>query len=118
MLTVRLIGVIEAKQQEKDGEWNRNDRLLAVASHAHTHAHIEDMEDLPPHLLDEIEEFFADYTRQRGKKFKTLKGSARRRRGRSSTGMAMFLRSIKRSWKDEVKSMGAGRGMAKLTASD
>ena len=40
VLTIRLIGAIEAKQQEKGGDWERNDRLLAVATHAHTHAHI------------------------------------------------------------------------------
>jgi inorganic pyrophosphatase len=37
VLTIRLIGAIEAKQQEKGGDWERNDRLLAVATHAHTH---------------------------------------------------------------------------------
>src|ERR1700693_2045514 len=46
VLTIRLIGAIEAKQQEKGGDWERNDRLLAVATHAHTHAHIEELDDL------------------------------------------------------------------------
>ena len=55
VLTIRLIGAIEAKQQEKGAGWERNDRLLAVATHAHTHAHIEELDDLRPHLLDEIE---------------------------------------------------------------
>jgi inorganic pyrophosphatase len=58
VLTIRLIGVIEAKQRQKGGSWIRNDRLLAVATHAHTHAHIDTLEDLRPRLLDEIEAFF------------------------------------------------------------
>src|SRR3978361_924603 len=40
VLTVRLIGVIEAEQRERNGECVRNDRLLAVATRARTHAHI------------------------------------------------------------------------------
>ena len=72
VLTVRLIGAIEAKQQEKYRDWERNDRLLAVATHAHTHTHIEDLDDLRPHLLDEVEEFFANYNHQRAKTFKPI----------------------------------------------
>ena len=51
VLTIRLIGVIEAQQREKGGDWERNDRL---------------------HLLDEIEAFFAQYNQQKGKAFKPL----------------------------------------------
>ena len=29
LVSIRLIGAIEAKQREKDGDWERNDRLLA-----------------------------------------------------------------------------------------
>ena len=72
VLTVRLIGVIEAKQREKGGEWIRNDRLLAVASHAHTHAHISHLDDLRPRLLDEIEAFFCQYNELHGKEFRPL----------------------------------------------
>ncbi len=72
VLAVRLIGAIEAEQREKDGKWERNDRLLAVASQSHTHAHVDDLDKLAPHLLDEIEQFFSNYTSQRGKRFKPL----------------------------------------------
>ena len=34
--TARLIGVI-VEQKEKGGRWERNDRFVAVATHAHTH---------------------------------------------------------------------------------
>ena len=61
VLTVRFLGVIEAEQQERDGERVRNDRLVAAATHAHTHEHITSIEDLPPHLLKEVEGFFAQY---------------------------------------------------------
>jgi inorganic pyrophosphatase len=46
--TVRLI-IIEAKQRRKCEDWFRNDRLLAVATHAHTQEHIQTIDDLRPH---------------------------------------------------------------------
>jgi inorganic pyrophosphatase len=73
VLTVRLIGAIEAEQREENSEWKRNDRLLAVATKSPTHAHIACLDDLRPRLLDEVEEFFANYTRQRGKMFNPLR---------------------------------------------
>jgi inorganic pyrophosphatase len=72
VLTVRLIGVIEAKQRRKGEPWIRNDRLLAVATHAHTHAHIETLDGLRPHLLDEIEAFFETYNALKEKEFKPI----------------------------------------------
>lgn len=72
VLTVRLIGVIEAKQRKKDEEWIRNDRLLAVATHAHTHQHVETLDDLRPHLVDEIEAFFQHYNEMKGSEFKPV----------------------------------------------
>ena len=81
VLTVGLIGAIEAEQREKDGEWERNDRLLAVACKSHLHAHVQDLDGLRPNLLEEIEAFFSYYNSQRGKKFKPL-----RRVGRSKAG--------------------------------
>ncbi len=41
VLTARLIGVIEAEQTEVDGTKFRNDRLIAVATHAHIHGEVE-----------------------------------------------------------------------------
>jgi inorganic pyrophosphatase len=72
LVSIRLVGAIEAKQQEKGGKWERNDRLLAISAQSHTHADIHDLDDLGSALLDEIEQFFANYTNQRGKSFKPI----------------------------------------------
>jgi inorganic pyrophosphatase len=72
VLTVRLIGVIEAKQRAKGQAWIRNDRLLAVATHAHTHQHIEALDDLRPHLVDESEAFFQHYNEMKGSEFQPI----------------------------------------------
>ena len=72
VLTIRLIGVIEAEQRESDDQWVRNDRVLAVATHAHTHDHVHSLDDLRPGLVEEIEAFFGHYNEMRGKVFKPV----------------------------------------------
>jgi inorganic pyrophosphatase len=68
----RVIGALEAKQRASGGKWIRNDRLFAVAKHAHTHQHIKSIDDLRPHMVEEIQEFFIDYNRMREREFKPL----------------------------------------------
>src|SRR5690349_13911026 len=93
VLTIRLIGAIEAMQREKGGDWYRYDRLLAVATHAHTHAHSEGLDDLRPRLLDEIEAFFAHYNQQKGKTFKPVnRCGPKKARKIIDHGMAVFLK--------------------------
>jgi inorganic pyrophosphatase len=80
VVTVRLIGVIEAAQTEQKrggkGKRIRNDRLIAVASHAHSREHVQKISDLPKQVLEEIEGFFGFYNDAHGKRFEPL-----RRRG-------------------------------------
>ena len=91
LLTARLIGVIEAEQRERSGECVRNDRLLAVATRARTHAHIHVAEDLRPDLLAEVEEFFAHYNRLSGKEFTPIRrGGAEEARKVLENGIAAF----------------------------
>jgi inorganic pyrophosphatase len=69
LLVARLIGGIEAEQSQ-DGKTFRNDRLLAVAAASRTYEGVHDLADVPKNRLDEIEQFFVDYNRLRGRKFK------------------------------------------------
>jgi len=64
----RLIGVIEAEQTE-DRHTERNDRLLAVASHSVIHRSIRDVHDLNADLVKQIEHFFVSYHAAKGKIF-------------------------------------------------
>lgn len=70
LISARLIGVIEADQTERDGRTTRNNRLLAVATRAHTHADVKTIEDLRPKMVDEIEHFFISYNQTKEKTFK------------------------------------------------
>lgn len=61
LVRARLLGVIEAEQQEKDREPERNDRILATADCSKVHEDAHDIGDLPERLLDEIELFFQSF---------------------------------------------------------
>jgi inorganic pyrophosphatase len=70
VVPVRLIGIIEADQTERDETTVRNDRLLAVATEAAAYEGMKSLKELSKPLLHEIEQFFVNYNRMRGKKFK------------------------------------------------
>ena len=78
----RIIGVIEGEQEEKHGKKERNDRLLAVQCDSHFYSDITHVKALPKQLLKEIGEFFVNYHRLDGGKFRILgtrgPGEARR----------------------------------------
>jgi len=69
LIEVRVIGVIKAEQME-DGKTESNDRLLGVAVHSYDHEDLESINDVSKTLLDQVEQFFISYNKQRGKKFK------------------------------------------------
>jgi inorganic pyrophosphatase len=71
-LMARLIGVIEGEQTSPKTAPVRNDRLVAVAETAHAYANFRKLRDMPEQTLREIEEFFVNYHRLQGKRFKLL----------------------------------------------
>ena len=80
VVTARLIGVLEISQRsEKQMRWQRNDRFFAVATHAHDHGHLKTLDDLRPHMLDEIESFFTHYAGLNGKQLEVLARKGPRR---------------------------------------
>ncbi len=69
LIDVRIIGVIMAEQIE-DGKTESNDRLLGVVVHSYDHEGLKSISDVSNTLLNQVEEFFVSYNKQRGKKFK------------------------------------------------
>ncbi|MGH9517588.1 MAG: inorganic diphosphatase [Terriglobales bacterium] len=67
----RLIGVIQGEQNE-GGQNKRNDRLIAVANHNHTHSDLKNISGMNQKLLKEVAEFFVNYHRQDEVKYKFL----------------------------------------------
>ena len=72
LVYVRLIGVVEAEQTERNGETERNDRLIGVAAESRLQRHVRALGSLSPDLLEEIEHFFISYNQIKGKEFKPL----------------------------------------------
>lgn len=71
LLRARLIGVIEGEQVDQ-GKSVRNDRLVAIAEANHMYVSIKDIQDLPGQFLRELEDFFVNYHKLEGRKFKLL----------------------------------------------
>jgi inorganic pyrophosphatase len=69
LVPARLVGVVTARQRERDGRAERNDRLIAVAAKSRTHERVRDLDDLGDALVEEIEHFFASYNEIKGKRF-------------------------------------------------
>ena len=69
LIDVRIIGVIKAEQIE-DGKTESNDRLLGAAVHSYDHEDLHSIFEVSSTLLDQVEQFFISYNKQRGKKFK------------------------------------------------
>jgi inorganic pyrophosphatase len=68
----RLIGVIRAKQKEKGEKTIRNDRFIVVSATACEFAHFKTPADLPPIMLDQLEQFFITYNDLEGRTFELL----------------------------------------------
>ena len=73
LVQTRLLGVIEAEQTERgQTKPRRNDRLIGVAAGSRDYSDFKSLDDLNDNMVKEIEQFFVNYNRERGKKFRVL----------------------------------------------
>jgi len=71
ILSCRPIGIIEGEQGDGKNK-ERNDRILAVEKDAHSWADIKTADDLGKQFVRELEEFFADYHKLSGKRYRVI----------------------------------------------
>jgi inorganic pyrophosphatase len=71
LLKCRVVGIIEG-QQGKKKHGTRNDRIIAIEKENHSYAHIRHVRDLGKKFVLELEEFFVNYHRHLGKKYRVL----------------------------------------------
>lgn len=69
LVTVRLIGVIAARQTSK-GRTERNDRLIGVPQTPVNRPRIRTIAEVGTDHLDELEHFFVSYNEAQGRRFK------------------------------------------------
>jgi inorganic pyrophosphatase len=70
LIRVRLLGVLEARQEDEKGKKIRNDRLVGVSDCSVLYNGIKNIDDLNKSMVTEIENFFIDYNKHEGKIFK------------------------------------------------
>jgi inorganic pyrophosphatase len=87
LLKGRVIGIIEGEQGKKKQK-ERNDRIIAVEKENHSYAYVKHVRDLGKKFVQELEEFFVNYHRHLGKKYRVIdvKGPSEARR-RIADGM-------------------------------
>lgn len=92
LLQCRVVGVIEGEQGKKKKR-ERNDRIIAIERDNHSFAHIKHVRDLGKKFTQELEEFFVDYHKMIGKKYRILdiRGPAEAHR-RIEDGIRAFKR--------------------------
>jgi inorganic pyrophosphatase len=72
LVTVQLLGGIEAEQTEK-GKTVRNDRLIATVETPYNRPDMHTLEDVGAARLDEIEHFFVSYNQAEGRQFQPVR---------------------------------------------
>src|SRR4051812_30213693 len=70
-LDCRVIGAFKAKQKDDDG-LIRNDRFIAIPAASVLYEKINTIYQLPSTMLEQLEQFFINYNKAEGKKFKVL----------------------------------------------
>jgi len=71
LVEARILGVIEA-EQTKDGQTERNDRLIAVAAKSPTHDSLKSLLKIDQRIIEEIEHFFVSYNAAKGVCFRPI----------------------------------------------
>jgi inorganic pyrophosphatase len=73
LVECRVLGILMATQTEKNAKPVRNDRIIAVADCSVLFASVRKVKELNVDMAKEIENFFIDYNKNEGKKFKPIK---------------------------------------------
>jgi inorganic pyrophosphatase len=68
----RIIGAIKAQQTEKYGKSVRNDRFIGIPLVSTMFGNVNAIDKLPKKIFDQVEDFFINYNKEAGKKFKVL----------------------------------------------
>jgi inorganic pyrophosphatase len=72
LLECRLIGIIQGEQTGKDGDTDRNDRLVAVPEASVEYANLRDIAEFSRGHLNALEHFFVYYNAMEGKRYRLL----------------------------------------------
>lgn len=69
LVECRIIGALKAKQTERNGDVEKNDRLVGVSVLSQLYKDLKEISALNEHVLEEIQHFFVSYNDVAGKNF-------------------------------------------------
>lgn len=72
MIDCRIIGAFQAEQTERDGKTMRNDRFIGIPVVSQLFPQVNELEQLPDNILNQLEHFFKNYNQQAGKEFRVV----------------------------------------------
>ena len=70
LVDCRIIGALQAEQTERNGETMRNDRFIGVPDVSQLFPDVNELDQLPENIINQLEHFFRNYNEQAGKEFK------------------------------------------------
>lgn len=70
LVECRLIGALQAEQTERDGKTVCNDRFVGIPVVSQVFPNIQELDQLPDNILNQLEHFFKNYNEQAGKEFR------------------------------------------------
>jgi len=68
----RIIGAILAEQTEKGSDAVRNDRFIGIPVESKEFKSVREASQLPKQMITQIQDFFINYNKEAGKKFKVV----------------------------------------------
>jgi len=71
VLKCRIVGIIQGEQSDKK-KTGRNDRIIAIEQDNHSYSSVKHVDDLGKEFARELEDFFVNYHKLTGKKYKIL----------------------------------------------
>ena len=72
LVECRLIGAMQAEQTERDGKTVRNDRFIGIPVVSQLFPDIQELDQLPDNMINQLEHFFKNYNEQAGKEFRVI----------------------------------------------
>jgi inorganic pyrophosphatase len=98
IVSVRILGILEAEQKKRGKKAERNDRVVARLIESRLFAKVEHIDELGERFVEELSSFFGTYKRLRGQKYRVIAvGGPDRAADLIEKGAAAYRANDKRS---------------------
>lgn len=100
IVSVRILGILEAEQKKTGKKPERNDRVIARLLESRLFAKVQHIDQLGERFVEEISSFFSTYKKLRGQKYKVIDvGGPDRAADLIEEGAAAYTASVKKAAK-------------------